>query len=182
MEVGYWLSEGERFVDAAGRELALPQEGSSRAVTVIERAGRRVAAIVHDAALLTEPELLDAVTSAARVALERDKLLVEVRARAERYRAVLQAMPDLMFRISRGGRYISFNAPTDHDLVVKEVIGLTTAAGLWVATALGLLIGAGFYLIAIVAAIATVVALIALRGVEDRLFRAQPDQNPKSSS
>ena len=26
----------------------------------------------------------------------------------------------------------------------KEVIGLTTAAGLWVATALGLLIGAGF--------------------------------------
>src|SRR5829696_4216383 len=64
----------------------------------------------------------------------------------------------------------------------KEVIGLTTAAGLWVATALGLLIGAGFYLIAIVAAIATVVALIALRGIEDRLFRAQPDQNPKSSS
>jgi putative Mg2+ transporter-C (MgtC) family protein len=64
----------------------------------------------------------------------------------------------------------------------KEVIGLTTAAGLWVATALGLLIGAGFYLIAIVAAIATVVALIALRGIEDRLFRAHPDQNPKSSS
>src|SRR5918998_445281 len=48
----------------------------------------------------------------------------------------------------------------------KEVIGLTTAAGLWVATALGLLIGAGFYIIAIVAAVATVVALIALRQFE----------------
>ena len=45
----------------------------------------------------------------------------------------------------------------------KEVIGLTTAAGLWVATALGLLIGAGFYVIAVVAAISTLVALIALR-------------------
>ena len=32
---------------------------------------------------------------------ERDKLLVEVRARAQRYFALLQAMPDLMFLISR---------------------------------------------------------------------------------
>lgn len=48
----------------------------------------------------------------------------------------------------------------------KEVIGLTTAAGLWVATALGLLIGAGFYVVAIVATVATVVALIALRSLE----------------
>src|SRR5918992_3339165 len=48
----------------------------------------------------------------------------------------------------------------------KEVIGLTTAAGLWVATALGLLIGAGFYMIAIVAATATLIALVVLRHVE----------------
>jgi putative Mg2+ transporter-C (MgtC) family protein len=48
----------------------------------------------------------------------------------------------------------------------KEVIGLTTAAGLWVATALGLLIGAGFYVVAVVATIATIVALVALRRVE----------------
>jgi putative Mg2+ transporter-C (MgtC) family protein len=48
----------------------------------------------------------------------------------------------------------------------KEVLGLTTAAGLWVATALGLLIGAGFYVVAIVAAVATVIALISLRHVE----------------
>jgi putative Mg2+ transporter-C (MgtC) family protein len=62
----------------------------------------------------------------------------------------------------------------------KEVIGLTTAAGLWVATALGLLIGAGFYVIAIVAAVVTVVALIALRSVEQRLFRGQADQDSES--
>lgn len=48
----------------------------------------------------------------------------------------------------------------------KEVVGLTTAAGLWVATALGLLIGAGFFVIAVVAAAATVVALVVLRHVE----------------
>jgi putative Mg2+ transporter-C (MgtC) family protein len=57
----------------------------------------------------------------------------------------------------------------------KEVIGLTTAAGLWVATALGLLIGAGFYVIAIVAAIATLVALIALRRFARRFLGSKPD-------
>jgi putative Mg2+ transporter-C (MgtC) family protein len=52
----------------------------------------------------------------------------------------------------------------------KEVVGLTTAAGLWVATALGLLIGAGFYLIALVAAVATIAALVALGHFEFRFL------------
>jgi putative Mg2+ transporter-C (MgtC) family protein len=59
----------------------------------------------------------------------------------------------------------------------KEVVGLTTAAGLWVATALGLLIGAGFYLIAIVAALATVFALIALRHVELVFLNSKSEQD-----
>jgi putative Mg2+ transporter-C (MgtC) family protein len=59
----------------------------------------------------------------------------------------------------------------------KEVVGLTTAAGLWVATALGLLIGAGFYLIAIVAAVATVVALVALRHVELEFLNSKSEQD-----
>ena len=61
----------------------------------------------------------------------------------------------------------------------KEVIGLTTAAGLWVATALGLLIGAGFYVVAVVAAVATVVALIALRGVELRFLGSKSDRRSR---
>jgi putative Mg2+ transporter-C (MgtC) family protein len=59
----------------------------------------------------------------------------------------------------------------------KEVIGLTTAAGLWVATALGLLIGAGFYLIAIVAAVATLVALVALGHFEFRFLGSKSNPN-----
>ena len=51
----------------------------------------------------------------------------------------------------------------------REVIGLTTAAGLWVATAIGLLIGAGFYPIALVATIATVIGLILLRQIESQI-------------
>ena len=63
----------------------------------------------------------------------------------------------------------------------KQVIGLTTAAGIWVATALGLLIGAGFYVVAIVAAVATIVALIALRGLELRYFGSKSSGREDSS-
>jgi putative Mg2+ transporter-C (MgtC) family protein len=59
----------------------------------------------------------------------------------------------------------------------KEVVGLTTAAGLWVATALGLLIGAGFFVIAVVAAGATVVALVALRHVELEFLNSKSDED-----
>lgn len=59
----------------------------------------------------------------------------------------------------------------------REVIGLTTAAGIWVATALGLLIGAGFYIVAITATFATLVALISLREVERRFMRTKPRPN-----
>jgi signal transduction histidine kinase len=124
-EVAYWYEEGAHYVDIEGNRFELPENTRRRVVTKLEYADAPVAAIVHDAALLQEPELLEAITGAARVALERDKLLVEVRARAERYRALLQALPDLMFRISRRGRYLGYSAPSDRDLLVKDVVGLT---------------------------------------------------------
>jgi signal transduction histidine kinase len=124
-QVAYWYDEGGHYVDVEGQHFELPADTRDRVVTKLEYADTTVAAIVHDAALLEEPELLDAITSAARIALERDQLLVEVRARAARYRALLQAIPDLMFRISRNGRYLGYNAPNPADLILPEVVGLT---------------------------------------------------------
>jgi PAS domain S-box-containing protein len=121
--VAYWYEEDEHYVDVEGNRLDLPEDTRRRVVTRLDYGDQPVAAIVHDAALVQEPELLEGVANAARIALERDKLLVEVRARAQRYRALLQAMPDLMFRISRDGRYISYNAPSERDLVNGEVVG-----------------------------------------------------------
>jgi PAS domain S-box-containing protein len=121
--VAYWYEEDEHYVDVEGNRLDLPEDTRRRVVTRLDYGDQPVAAIVHDAALLQEPELLEGVANAARIALERDKLLVEVRARAQRYRALLQAMPDLMFRISRDGWYISYNAPNERDLVNGEVVG-----------------------------------------------------------
>jgi signal transduction histidine kinase len=125
VEVAYWYDEGGHYVDVDGNHFDLPAETRDRVVTRLDYADSPVAALVHDAALRAEPELLDAIASAARIALERDKLLVEVKARAERYRAVLQAMPDLMFRISRHGVYRGYNAPNPSDLLSEVVVGRT---------------------------------------------------------
>jgi putative Mg2+ transporter-C (MgtC) family protein len=63
----------------------------------------------------------------------------------------------------------------------KQVIGLTTAAGLWVATALGLLIGAGFYIVAVVATTATLIALVVLRRIELRFLGSKSGGDEDSS-
>ena len=124
-QVAYWYEEGGHYVDVDGKRFELPADTRQRVVTRLDYADEPVAAIVHDAALREEPELLDGIANAARIALERDKLLVEVRARAQRYFALLQAMPDLMFRISREGSYLFYNAPNPRDLVESEVVGKT---------------------------------------------------------
>jgi putative Mg2+ transporter-C (MgtC) family protein len=51
----------------------------------------------------------------------------------------------------------------------RHIRGLTTAAGMWVTAALGLLVGAGFYVIAAAATLATIFALLGLRYVELKL-------------
>src|SRR5256885_7438661 len=123
--VAYWYEEGGHYVDVEGNRFELPPDTLQRVVTRLDYADEPVAAIVHDAALRDEPELLEGIANAARIALERDKLLVEVRARAQRYFALLQAMPDLMFRIGRDGSYLSYNAPNPEDLLEREVAGKT---------------------------------------------------------
>ena len=50
-----------------------------------------------------------------------------------------------------------------------QVRGLTTAAGLWVSAAVGLLIGAGFYFVAFAAVAATILALIVLKSLEGEI-------------
>lgn len=50
-----------------------------------------------------------------------------------------------------------------------RITGLTTAAGLWVTAAIGLLVGGGFYFLAISATIATWLVLAGVKVVEQRV-------------
>jgi signal transduction histidine kinase len=81
LEIGYWLPDRGAFVDAEGRVLLVPDPGSGRSVTVVEREGQPVAVLVHDPAVLDDPGLLEAVTSAAQLAASNARLQAEVQAR-----------------------------------------------------------------------------------------------------
>ena len=81
LEVGYWFPDTGAFVDSEGRQLSLPDPESERSVTIVERDGRPLAALVHDPAVLEDPGLLEAVTSAAQLAARNARLQAEVRAR-----------------------------------------------------------------------------------------------------
>ena len=88
LTLAYWLPEQQRYVDLAGQPVELPREDDSRvATTLVEREGRRVAAVVHDASLREDPELVEAVCAAAGLALENERLQAELRANLDELRA-----------------------------------------------------------------------------------------------
>jgi signal transduction histidine kinase len=87
LEVGYWLPSAGDFVDSEGRPFALPDPGSDRPVTIIEGEGRPIAALVHDPAVLDDPDLREAVSSAAQLAAANARLQAEVRAQVAELRA-----------------------------------------------------------------------------------------------
>jgi signal transduction histidine kinase len=124
LTVAYWLPEEKRYVDIEGRPVELPRTSERRVATLVEREGRRVAAIVHDEALSDDPELLRAVSAAAALALDNERLQAELRAgldelKASRTRIVEAANLERM-RIERNL----------HDATQQRLTAVTLALGL----------------------------------------------------
>jgi signal transduction histidine kinase len=74
---------GGGYVDAGGRPVELPPDGSRRVVAPIERDGETVAVIVHDVALGDQHELVRAVAAATGMALENQRLGAELQAKID---------------------------------------------------------------------------------------------------
>ena len=79
--VGYWAPAVGRFVDELGADL--PAQDEARVVTPVDDNGAPLAVLVHDAAVTGDPELLVAVTSAARLAVVNVRLRAGIRESAE---------------------------------------------------------------------------------------------------
>jgi signal transduction histidine kinase len=79
LSIAYWLPDATGYVDERGNRIELPAAGSGKAVTVVEHEGERIAALVHDAAVLDDPVLVDSVALAARIALSNVRLQADVR-------------------------------------------------------------------------------------------------------
>jgi signal transduction histidine kinase len=122
--VAYWLPEQARYVDLSGRPVELPADGNSRVATIVEREGRRVAALVHDPTLREEPELVSAVCAAAGLALENERLQADLRARLDELRAsrarIVEATDAERRRIERNL----------HDATQQRLVSVSMALGL----------------------------------------------------
>jgi len=117
LELTYWLPERRGYVDVDGEPVALPPAGGDRVVTTVEDVHGPIAALVHDRVVLAEPQLLDEVVAAARLGLAKDRSLQALQASEQRVRALLDAIPDNMYRVARDGTYLDFNAHVPEDLV-----------------------------------------------------------------
>ncbi|HEX5470050.1 MAG TPA: PAS domain-containing protein [Gaiellaceae bacterium] len=118
LELAVWLPETFEWIGADGGafDLAAASDREGRATTFVEHEGEVVATLVHDAALEEERDLVDAVGAAAGLALAREGTVEALRRSEGRYRALLDAAPDLMFRFDREGTYLDFNGHPE-DLV-----------------------------------------------------------------
>jgi signal transduction histidine kinase len=86
LTLAYWLPQFASWADLRGRAIEPPAPSDGRAMTLIDREGEPVAALVHDPSLFDEPQLLDAVSAAAGIALENGRLHAELEARLEELR------------------------------------------------------------------------------------------------
>jgi signal transduction histidine kinase len=84
--LAYRVPGSDAYADSNGERVVLP-DGGGRAVAPIERDGGQVAALVYDASLDEDPELLEAVGAAATLALENQHLHAESESRMAELRA-----------------------------------------------------------------------------------------------
>ncbi len=101
LELALRLPQRGIWADEKGHEIPLPR-GRDRAVTLV---GDELAAMIHDPVLLDQPALLEAAGSAARLALENERLQAELRAQLEELRGsrsrIVQAGDEERRRLER---------------------------------------------------------------------------------
>ena len=124
LEVALWSSEASTYVDASLTPVAsLEVAAGGRAITVLERDGKPLAAILHDPALLEDPGLVASVATAVRLTVENDRLQAEVRAQLAEVRAsrarIVEATDAERRRIERD----------IHDGAQQRLVALSLAIG-----------------------------------------------------
>jgi len=81
LELAYWFPAERCYVDGDGGMVKLPDAGSGRSSTFVERDGQPIAVLLHDPVLEHNAQLVRSVCAAASLALENERLQAELRAR-----------------------------------------------------------------------------------------------------
>jgi signal transduction histidine kinase len=124
LQLVYWRESAGHYVTFEGHRVDLPAKGSGRAVAEVERDGKRVGAILYDAALRDDPSLVRASAAAAALQLENERLEAELRARVEE----LQTSRARLVEVSMGERR---RLERDlHDGAQQRLVALSLQLGL----------------------------------------------------
>jgi signal transduction histidine kinase len=105
LEVAYWVPEISSYVESDGRPVALPGTGSGKFATRISHGGDPVAAVIHDASLEDDGDLVQAVGAAVALTLRSERLDAELQVRVAELQAsrarIVQAGDEQRRRIER---------------------------------------------------------------------------------
>jgi class 3 adenylate cyclase len=82
LAVLHWSEGAGAYLDGAGKPTPLPSDREQQAMTFLERDGRPMTLLLHNAAVLDDPDLADTVQAAVRFVIERERLDGRVRGRA----------------------------------------------------------------------------------------------------
>ena len=86
LQLVFWVPDRGGYVDAAGAPVMLPPPGSGRSVVEIDRGGGRMGAIVYDAGLIADPELVRAAGRVVAIAVDHHRLTAQLLASQEALR------------------------------------------------------------------------------------------------
>ena len=79
LTLGLWTPERNGYVGTGGAPLELPRDSRARAVTEITRDNRPAAVLIHDPALDTDSDVVEALAASSLMLLENSRLVEELR-------------------------------------------------------------------------------------------------------
>jgi PAS domain S-box-containing protein len=124
LRVAYWIPETQSFADIDGSPIELPEGRGEELATMVEHDGRVVAALIHHRSLEEDPLLVEAAAAAAALSLENEQRLAALAKAQTRIQALVDAFPDLIFRMSRDGVYLDYKGrPEDLAVPPEELLG-----------------------------------------------------------
>jgi PAS domain S-box-containing protein len=128
LQLLYRLDDPPGYFDVDGRTVDVEDVRGDRAVTHVGPDRSPLAALVHDPAVLDESPLLESLVAALRLRLEKDRTVRALRISEYRSRALVEAIPDTIFRLSRDGIFLDVQAHDPENLIFppEEMIGTST--------------------------------------------------------